>query len=121
METTIVYWGYKVILEKKMETTIVYWGYIRVMEKKMESTFVCWGYIGIICHICTCPPCWQTHSEPSVNRRVAKKPSNSSGLTQSSNYGTLPGPGDLPEDAPTANWPFDPVKGFRIQRLGFSI
>ena len=32
METTIVYWGYIGIMEKKMETTIVYrglyWGYI---------------------------------------------------------------------------------------------
>ena len=25
-------------MEKKMETTIVYWGYIRIMEKKMEAT-----------------------------------------------------------------------------------
>ena len=40
---------------------------------------------------------------------------------QSSNYSTLPGPQDLSEDAPTANWPFDPVKGFRIQGLGFGI
>ena len=31
METTIVYWGYIRIMEKKMETTIVYWGYIRIM------------------------------------------------------------------------------------------
>ena len=38
METTIVYWGYIRIMEKKMETTIVYWGYIRIMEKKMETT-----------------------------------------------------------------------------------
>ena len=29
-----------------METTIVYWVYIGVMEKKMESTIVCCGYIG---------------------------------------------------------------------------
>ena len=28
METTIVYWGYIGIMEKKMETTIVYWGYM---------------------------------------------------------------------------------------------
>ena len=33
METTIVYWGYIGILEKKMETTIVYWGHIRIMKK----------------------------------------------------------------------------------------
>ena len=25
-------------MEKNMETTIVYWGYIRITEKKMEST-----------------------------------------------------------------------------------
>ena len=31
-----------------METTIVYWGYIGIMEKKMETTIVYWGYIGII-------------------------------------------------------------------------
>ena len=31
METTIVYWGYIGIMEKKMETTIVYWGFIRVI------------------------------------------------------------------------------------------
>ena len=30
-----------------METTIVYWGYIGIMEKKMETTIVYWGYIGI--------------------------------------------------------------------------
>ena len=24
--------------EKKMETSIVYWGYIGIMEKKMETT-----------------------------------------------------------------------------------
>ena len=40
METTIVYWGYIGIMEKKMETTIVYWGYIGIMEKKMETTIV---------------------------------------------------------------------------------
>ena len=38
METTIVYWGYTGIMEKKMETTIVYWGYTGIMEKKMETT-----------------------------------------------------------------------------------
>ena len=27
METTIVYWGYIGIMEKRMETSIVYWGY----------------------------------------------------------------------------------------------
>ena len=26
METTIAYWGYIGIMEKKMETTIAYWG-----------------------------------------------------------------------------------------------
>ena len=29
---------------EKMETTIVYWGYIGIMEKKMETTIL--GYIG---------------------------------------------------------------------------
>ena len=38
METTIEYWGYIGIMEKKMETTIEYWGYIGIMEKKMETT-----------------------------------------------------------------------------------
>ena len=38
--STIVYWGYMGIMEKKMETTIVYWGYIGIMEKKMETTIV---------------------------------------------------------------------------------
>ena len=28
-----------------METTIVYWGYIGIMEKKMETTIVSWGSI----------------------------------------------------------------------------
>ena len=37
METTIVYWGYIGIMEKKMETTIVYWGYIDIMERNMGS------------------------------------------------------------------------------------
>ena len=32
-----------------METTIVYWGYIGIMEKKMETTGAYGGYIGIIC------------------------------------------------------------------------
>ena len=51
METTLVYWGYVGIMEKKMETTtIVYWGYIGIMgyigvihgimEKKVETTVV---------------------------------------------------------------------------------
>ena len=30
-----------------METTVVYWGYIRIMEKKMEITEV-WG-VGSVC------------------------------------------------------------------------
>ena len=34
METTIVYWGYIGIMEKKMETTRVYWGCIGIMEKE---------------------------------------------------------------------------------------
>ena len=38
METTILYWGYIGIMEKKMESTIIYWGYIGIMEKKMETT-----------------------------------------------------------------------------------
>ena len=29
-----------------METTIVYWGYIGIMEKKMETDIVCWYYLG---------------------------------------------------------------------------
>ena len=37
METTIIYWGYIGVMEKKMETTIIYWGYIGVMEKKTET------------------------------------------------------------------------------------
>ena len=28
-----------------METTIVYWGYIRIMDKKMVTTIVYGGYI----------------------------------------------------------------------------
>ena len=48
METTIVYWVYIGIMEKRMETTIVYWGYIGRMEKKMETTIVYWVYIGIM-------------------------------------------------------------------------
>ena len=44
METTIVYWGYIGIMEKKMETAIVYWGYSLIMENKMETTIM--GCIG---------------------------------------------------------------------------
>ena len=28
-------------MENKMETTVVYWGYIGIMEKKMETTIEC--------------------------------------------------------------------------------
>ena len=45
METTIVYWAYIGIMDKKMETTIVYWGYMGIMDKKMETTIM--GYIGL--------------------------------------------------------------------------
>ena len=48
METTIVYWDYIGIMEKRMETTIVYWDYIGIMEKRMETTVVYWDYIGIM-------------------------------------------------------------------------
>ena len=47
METTIVYWGYIGIKEKKMETTIVYWGYIGIMENNMETTIVYCGYFSV--------------------------------------------------------------------------
>ena len=40
METSIVYWSYIGIMEKKMETTIVYWGYIGRMEEKTETSIV---------------------------------------------------------------------------------
>ena len=53
METTIVYWGYIGMMEKKMETTImdlyrdcmvyilgIYRGYTGIMEKKMEITIM---------------------------------------------------------------------------------
>ena len=40
METTIVYWVYRGVMEKKIETTVVYWAYIGIMEKKMEATLV---------------------------------------------------------------------------------
>ena len=43
--TTVIYWGYIGITEKKMETTtVIYWGYIGIMEKKMETTIVYLGY-----------------------------------------------------------------------------
>ena len=44
--TTIVYWGYIGIMEKKMETTIIIIGYmglrgyIGIMEKNMETTII---------------------------------------------------------------------------------
>ena len=34
METTIVYWNYIGITEKKMETTIVTWNHMGTMEKE---------------------------------------------------------------------------------------
>ena len=55
METTIVYWGYFGIMEKKMEITIMGYigilgvyigGILGIMEKNMEITIM--GYIGII-------------------------------------------------------------------------
>ena len=52
METTIVYWGYVGIMEKKMETTIVYWGYVGIMEKKMETIEI----TGIISGLYLCNP-----------------------------------------------------------------
>ena len=48
METTIVYWGYIGIMEKKTETTMAYWGYVGILEMKMETTTVYWGSTGII-------------------------------------------------------------------------
>ena len=30
-----------------MDTTIVYWGYLGIMEKKMDTTVVYWCYIGL--------------------------------------------------------------------------
>ena len=42
METTIVYWGYLGIMEKKMEATTASWGYLGMMEKKMEATVIVW-------------------------------------------------------------------------------
>ena len=43
METTIVYWCYIGIMEKKMETTIVYWGYNGILKNEMETT----GIVGV--------------------------------------------------------------------------
>ena len=40
METTIVYWGYIEIMEKRMETTIVYWGHIGIVENEMGTTML---------------------------------------------------------------------------------
>ena len=38
------FWGFN-----KMKTTIVYWGYIGIMEKKMETTIYCSrDHIGVI-------------------------------------------------------------------------
>ena len=31
-----------------METTVVYWGYIEIMEKKMETAGIIGGHIGVI-------------------------------------------------------------------------
>ena len=45
METTVVYWGYIGIMEKKMETTIVCRGCIGTTEKNMKTTRI--GYIGL--------------------------------------------------------------------------
>ena len=46
METSIVYWGYIGITEKRLETTIVWYigGYIWIMEERMETTIIVyWG------------------------------------------------------------------------------
>ena len=64
METTIVYWGYIGIMEKKMETTIVYWGYIGIMEKKMETTIL--GYISCFCTIKKLEGDLQLHELPTA-------------------------------------------------------
>ena len=48
METTIVFWFYIQLVEKKLETTIIYWGIIGIMEKKMETAIVYWDYISIM-------------------------------------------------------------------------
>ena len=34
-------------MEKKKESTIVYWGYIGMMEKKMETTISCLGQLWV--------------------------------------------------------------------------
>ena len=39
METTVVYWGYIGIMEKKMKTTVVYWGYIGIMNGKENGNY----------------------------------------------------------------------------------
>ena len=36
-----------VIMENQMETTIVYWGYNGIMEKKMETTGILGVMVGI--------------------------------------------------------------------------
>ena len=49
MKTTIVYWDYIGILQKKMETIIVCWCYFGIMRHKMETTIIVyWSYIGIM-------------------------------------------------------------------------
>ena len=64
METTIVYWGYIGIMEKKMQTTIVYWGYnIGTMEKKMETTVVYWGHVGVIQGLEDSDECFNSRTE----------------------------------------------------------
>ena len=35
--------GLRIFKEKTMETTIGYWGYFEIMEKKMETTFLVYG------------------------------------------------------------------------------
>ena len=42
METTVVYWGYLGIMEKKMETTVVYWGYVCIglMKSRDDRTLL---------------------------------------------------------------------------------
>ena len=48
-----------------METTIVYWGYIRIMEKKMETTKI--GSQGMRSSMCRCPA--RLASAHSIPRR----------------------------------------------------
>ena len=48
MEATMVYWGYKGIMENQMETTIIYWGSMGIMENQMETTIIYWGSMGIM-------------------------------------------------------------------------